>query len=177
MSTLNVHIHVDQEQRLANCHMEHFDDAGASQGSGFLGEQQCYSNSERISSFALRCAEKYVRSIAESIRDSGMQVDWMRVFIDNRFPVDGVNLWFGKWKRNNWMTTSGTRVKMRELWEGLDRHLSEAHGTIEFVKPEVMCFTHWHHTSPESEPSGPSVMLEKFVTPAARIWVAGQGCW
>jgi len=44
---------------------------------------------------------------------------------DSQYVKRGVNEWMARWKRNGWLTAERKPVKNRELWERLDRALSE----------------------------------------------------
>ena len=43
------------------------------------------------------------------------------VLSDSKYLVKGITRWIAGWKRNYWLTTAGTPVKNRDLWERLDR--------------------------------------------------------
>jgi len=49
----------------------------------------------------------------------------VRVTTDSQYVKRGVNEWMARWKRNGWQTAERKPVKNRELWERLDRVLSE----------------------------------------------------
>ncbi len=43
------------------------------------------------------------------------------VVTDSRYVIDGVTRWIHAWRRRDWMTTSQTPVKNRQLWVTLDQ--------------------------------------------------------
>lgn len=45
----------------------------------------------------------------------------IEIFTDSQYVKNGITTWISGWKRKGWMTSSGTPVKNRELWEELDR--------------------------------------------------------
>ena len=44
----------------------------------------------------------------------------LRILGDSRYVLDGITKWIHGWRKRNWMTTAGTKVENRELWERLD---------------------------------------------------------
>ena len=41
------------------------------------------------------------------------------IYTDSRYLIDGVTKWIHNWRRRDWVTTSGTPVKNRALWQRL----------------------------------------------------------
>jgi hypothetical protein len=42
------------------------------------------------------------------------------IFTDSQYVKNGISLWIHKWKRNDWVTSTGTSVKNKELWIAID---------------------------------------------------------
>jgi ribonuclease HI len=42
------------------------------------------------------------------------------VFTDSQYVKNGISSWIINWKRNNWVTSTGTPVKNKELWIAID---------------------------------------------------------
>ncbi len=53
---------------------------------------------------------------------------------DSQYVKDGITSWIHGWKKNGWRTQSKKPVKNRELWERLDRLVSEHDLKWEWVK-------------------------------------------
>ena len=47
-------------------------------------------------------------------------IDEVRIFTDSNYTKNGITSWIKNWKRNGWVTASGTAVKNKELWKTLD---------------------------------------------------------
>ena len=47
-------------------------------------------------------------------------IDQVRIFTDSNYTKNGITSWIKNWKRNGWMTASGSQVKNKELWKTLD---------------------------------------------------------
>lgn len=43
----------------------------------------------------------------------------LTVCTDSRYVIDGLTKWLPNWRRRGWMTTTGTAVKNRDLWQRL----------------------------------------------------------
>lgn len=41
------------------------------------------------------------------------------LYSDSKYVVDGITKWIFKWRKSNWVTATGERVKNRGLWERL----------------------------------------------------------
>lgn len=44
------------------------------------------------------------------------------IYSDSNYVVKGINSWMHQWKQQNWITTKGTPVANRDLWEALFHH-------------------------------------------------------
>lgn len=42
------------------------------------------------------------------------------IFTDSKYVKNGISSWIINWKRNGWMTSSGTPVKNKDLWIAID---------------------------------------------------------
>jgi len=49
----------------------------------------------------------------------------VRLTTDSQYVQRGVTEWMSRWRRNGWLTAERQPVKNRDLWERLDRALSE----------------------------------------------------
>lgn len=58
----------------------------------------------------------------------------VRITTDSQYVKNGVTQWMARWKRNGWLTASREPVKNRDLWERLDRALSEHRVQWHWVK-------------------------------------------
>lgn len=49
--------------------------------------------------------------------------DWpnLTVYTDSRYVLDGLTKWLPGWQRRGWITSTGTPVKNRVLWQKLDK--------------------------------------------------------
>jgi ribonuclease HI len=43
------------------------------------------------------------------------------LYSDSKYVVEGITKWIFKWKKSNWLTATGERVKNRGLWERLSQ--------------------------------------------------------
>jgi len=48
----------------------------------------------------------------------------VRLHVDSRYVMNGVQSWMHNWKRNGWRTTDKKPVKNQELWQALDELVS-----------------------------------------------------
>lgn len=44
----------------------------------------------------------------------------MTILSDSQYTVNGFNIWRFNWKKNNWITSSGSEVLNQDLWKSLD---------------------------------------------------------
>ena len=44
----------------------------------------------------------------------------LEIFTDSKYAKDGIEKWIINWKKNGWMTSTGTLVKNKELWIQID---------------------------------------------------------
>ena len=68
-----------------------------------------------------------IRTIIANL-DSGNQKDlsYVNIFSDSKYFCDAVNQrWIDKWQQNDWVTSTKTQVKNRDLWEKLLNVLSK----------------------------------------------------
>jgi ribonuclease HI len=42
------------------------------------------------------------------------------IFTDSQYVKNGISLWIVKWKKNDWITSTGTPVKNKDLWIAMD---------------------------------------------------------
>ena len=42
------------------------------------------------------------------------------IFTDSQYVKNGISSWIVNWKKNNWITSTGTLVKNKELWISMD---------------------------------------------------------
>ena len=42
------------------------------------------------------------------------------IFTDSQYVKNGISAWIINWKKNNWVTSTGTQVKNKELWIAID---------------------------------------------------------
>ena len=42
------------------------------------------------------------------------------IFTDSQYVKNGISAWIINWKKNNWVTSTGTPVKNKELWIAID---------------------------------------------------------
>lgn len=53
----------------------------------------------------------------KSLEDQNCQVE---IYTDSTYVKNGITAWIKNWKKNNWITSSKTAVKNKELWIELD---------------------------------------------------------
>jgi len=56
---------------------------------------------------------------------------FVRVYSDSKYMLNGITNWIHKWKKNHWLLSSGDPVKNRELWQRLDE-LRSLHKIVVF---------------------------------------------
>lgn len=49
----------------------------------------------------------------------------MFVYTDSSYALKGINEWMDGWKRNNWITSTKEPVKNADIWQKIDRALSQ----------------------------------------------------
>ena len=47
------------------------------------------------------------------------------LYTDSKYVMDGINKWLPNWKSRNWITANKKPVKNRDLWELLDKAVTE----------------------------------------------------
>jgi ribonuclease HI len=66
-----------------------------------------------------------------------VEPSFIKLYSDSAYVIDGISIWLSGWKKRNWRTYKGARVKNVDLWKRLEaaaaRHL-----------------VHWHHVSGHS---------------------------
>lgn len=80
---------------------------------------------------ALIEALKYIR---EHQLDKDREIE---IFCDSQYVVKGVKEWWAKWKKNNYMTTTGP-VKNLDLWKYLEKLCKDVKCTLTWVKGHAM---------------------------------------
>jgi ribonuclease HI len=50
---------------------------------------------------------------------------YIKIYTDSKYVMNGIELWINNWKKNGWKTTSKKPVKNKELWENLDNEISK----------------------------------------------------
>lgn len=66
----------------------------------------------------------------------GLERHWsspVTVYTDSQYVKNGITQWINKWKRNGWKTANGSDVKNKQLWETLDKLVTN-HVKFEWVK-------------------------------------------
>ena len=56
------------------------------------------------------------------------------LYTDSKYVKDGITNWITKWKKNQWVTSSKTTVKNKDLWIILDNLVSKHKIAWEWVK-------------------------------------------
>lgn len=56
------------------------------------------------------------------------------VVTDSQYVKNGITTWLANWKKNNWRTANKKPVKNQDLWEALDKEVTQHHVTWEWVK-------------------------------------------
>lgn len=64
------------------------------------------------------------------------QTQPIALFTDSKYLLDGISKWIKNWKRNNWQTSTKQAVKNQDLWQSLDRLITQ-------LKPQVKVEWHW----------------------------------
>ena len=73
---------------------------------------------------------KYVSQLYELT-----DLDSITIYSDSAYVVNCANdYWYLKWQDNDWMTSKGTSVINRDLWEQLIPYFENFHFTFEKVK-------------------------------------------
>jgi len=58
----------------------------------------------------------------------------VHIVTDSKYVMDGVEKWMHNWKRNDWRTANKKPVKNKDLWERLDKALSQHDSRWTWVK-------------------------------------------
>ena len=75
----------------------------------------------------LRAAIEALRAMPQGVK--------IQLNTDSRYLRDAIEkFWLRAWKRKGWITSTGTAVKNRDLWEALDEQLRRAEVTFCWVK-------------------------------------------
>lgn len=56
------------------------------------------------------------------------------LYTDSQYVLKGITEWLATWKKNNWKTAAKTPVKNIDLWQALDKAVSQHHITWHWVK-------------------------------------------
>ncbi len=65
----------------------------------------------------------------------------VEIFSDSTYVVNGVNLWWVKWKANGYKTTTGL-VKNLELWKELEPLCAQVSCHLSWIKGHAGCAEH-----------------------------------
>lgn len=68
---------------------------------------------------------------ALKLLQDGASVD---LYTDSTYVKDGISSWMKSWKKNNWITSSNTPVKNKELWLLLDEQCQRLNVKWHWVK-------------------------------------------
>ena len=58
----------------------------------------------------------------------------VELFTDSKYVMDGITQWIRNWKKNNWRTAAKKDVKNKELWQKLDKLITEHQVQWHWVK-------------------------------------------
>ena len=58
----------------------------------------------------------------------------VELFTDSKYVMDGITQWIQNWKKNNWRTAAKKDVKNKELWQKLDKLISQHQVKWHWVK-------------------------------------------
>tara|TARA_B100001113_G_scaffold352914_1_gene355591 strand:+ start:1455 stop:1889 length:435 start_codon:yes stop_codon:yes gene_type:complete len=58
----------------------------------------------------------------------------VELFTDSKYVMDGITQWIQNWKKNNWRTAAKKDVKNKELWQKLDKLISQHQVKWNWVK-------------------------------------------
>lgn len=48
----------------------------------------------------------------------------VELYTDSTYVKNGITSWLERWRRGNWLTSTGEMVKNRDLWEGLEQSMA-----------------------------------------------------
>lgn len=67
-----------------------------------------------------------LRKLIEIIQSEKITTKRINLFTDSKIISDGVNQnWVQKWKHNNWMTSTNSAVKNKDLWEQIENLIEQ----------------------------------------------------
>ena len=58
----------------------------------------------------------------------------VELFTDSKYVMDGITQWIQNWKKNNWRTAAKKDVKNKELWQKLDKLITQHQVQWRWVK-------------------------------------------
>ena len=58
----------------------------------------------------------------------------VELYTDSKYVMDGITQWIQNWKKNNWRTAAKKDVKNKELWQKLDKLISQHQVKWHWVK-------------------------------------------
>lgn len=58
----------------------------------------------------------------------------VELFTDSKYVMDGITQWIRNWKKNNWRTAAKKDVKNKELWQKLDKLITQHQVQWHWVK-------------------------------------------
>ena len=58
----------------------------------------------------------------------------VELYTDSKYVMDGITQWIQNWKKNNWRTAAKKDVKNKELWQKLDKLISQHQVKWNWVK-------------------------------------------
>ncbi len=67
--------------------------------------------------------EMELLALLEGLRNVKSQDQKIKVYMDSKYVMNGVNRWVASWKANGWMTKAKTPVTHQGLWEDIDTFL------------------------------------------------------
>ncbi len=60
-------------------------------------------------------------AVIQALAKTEDQKEHLLILSDSKYVIDGLNNWLPKWQRNQWITSQGSPVANRDLWEELSQ--------------------------------------------------------
>lgn len=94
--------------------------------------------------------EKLGKSALENLRKNFVK-DKIKIYSDSNYVIQGLTSWINSWRANNWFNSKNEPVKNKELWEILDRQISDLskYYDIELIKVKGHSGNKWNEKCDE----------------------------
>lgn len=136
-----------------------------------------YTAHSRSTSFSLRSLNEYLDLVFPVLGDG----DFLNIYINSSYAVDGLTSWIHKWKANGWRTANGTPVKQREVWEKAYKRLKPGVASLryQFESNGPIATLMASLTDQEAADREPFIVDTPISTqtPGSRAYLPGQGVW